>query len=125
MSNGIPWMPEMDARLKELHAAGDSFSVMAQKLSTPERPVTKNMCIGRALRLGLPGRKQPAPPVTPHEPTRNPFPAAHRCLWPIGNPADAAHFRFCGAKVAVLGEPYCPQHRALAYLRPGRAAEAA
>jgi hypothetical protein len=50
-----------------------------------------------------------------------PVPAAEPrgCQWPFGDPGTKA-FRFCGAAIAVPGCPYCPPHKAIAYVRPPR-----
>lgn len=37
------------------------------------------------------------------------------CRWPFGDPKDRANFRFCGA-LAPLGQSYCTEHRAVAYV---------
>ena len=40
----------------------------------------------------------------------------HTCRWPIGDPKDE-NFHFCGKKVR-LGQTYCEEHAALAYVKP-------
>lgn len=40
-----------------------------------------------------------------------------QCRFPIGNPKEAG-FGFCGRKAAD-GRPYCAEHCAVAYIRPG------
>ena len=42
----------------------------------------------------------------------------HTCRWPIGDPKDD-NFRFCGKKVRV-GQTYCDEHAAIAYVKPGK-----
>ncbi len=42
----------------------------------------------------------------------------HTCRWPIGDPKDES-FRFCGRKVRV-GQTYCEEHAALAYVKPNK-----
>lgn len=39
----------------------------------------------------------------------------HTCRWPIGDPKDE-NFHFCGKKVR-LGQTYCEEHAALAYVK--------
>jgi hypothetical protein len=41
-----------------------------------------------------------------------PLPSPGRCLWPLGLLEDP--FRWCGARVARRGSPYCRTHRATA-----------
>lgn len=40
----------------------------------------------------------------------------HTCRWPLGDPKDD-NFHFCGRKVKV-GQTYCDEHSALAYVKP-------
>lgn len=40
----------------------------------------------------------------------------HPCCWPIGEPGTSS-FRYCDAP-AKPGKPYCPEHAAVAYVRP-------
>ena len=40
----------------------------------------------------------------------------HTCRWPIGDPRED-NFCFCGKKVRV-GQTYCEEHSALAYVKP-------
>ena len=42
----------------------------------------------------------------------------HTCRWPIGDPKDD-NFHFCGKKVR-LGQTYCEEHSAVAYVKPGK-----
>lgn len=42
----------------------------------------------------------------------------HTCRWPIGDPKDE-NFHFCGKKVR-LGQTYCEEHAAIAYVKPGK-----
>jgi len=42
----------------------------------------------------------------------------HTCRWPIGEPKDV-NFHFCGKKVR-LGQTYCEEHAAIAYVKPGK-----
>jgi len=90
----ITWTPERVERLTQLFEEG---------LPTAE--------IGR--RLGLAPRG--GTPVAP--PQRNFFEFnGPSCLWPHGHPDDA-DFHFCGAR-PLPGKPYCPEHAAIAYVRP-------
>lgn len=40
------------------------------------------------------------------------------CRWPLGDPLDPG-FRYCGARSAKAGSPYCRHHRKLAWRSPG------
>lgn len=42
----------------------------------------------------------------------------HTCRWPIGDPKDD-NFHFCGKKVRV-GQTYCEEHSAVAYVKTGK-----
>ncbi len=42
----------------------------------------------------------------------------HTCRWPIGDPKDE-NFHFCGKKVRI-GQTYCEEHAAVAYVKPGK-----
>lgn len=42
----------------------------------------------------------------------------HTCRWPLGDPKDE-NFHFCGKKVRV-GQTYCEEHSAIAYVKPGK-----
>ena len=45
-----------------------------------------------------------------------PLETRHPCCWPIGEPGTPS-FRYCDAP-AKPGKPYCPEHVAVAYVRP-------
>lgn len=42
----------------------------------------------------------------------------HTCRWPLGDPKDE-NFHFCGKKVRI-GQTYCEEHSAVAYVKPGK-----
>lgn len=65
----------------------------------------------------IPARAAVAPPPPPTAVIR-PFPRAaqRHCCWPLGDPGTP-DFRFCVAE-ALIGKPYCPDHAALAYVKP-------
>jgi len=42
--------------------------------------------------------------------------ASRSCCWPIGEPGQSG-FRFCAAE-AIVSKPYCPEHAAVAYVKP-------
>ena len=42
----------------------------------------------------------------------------HTCRWPIGDPKDE-NFHFCGKK-ARIGQTYCDEHSAIAYVKAGK-----
>ena len=52
------WTVGMLARLRELHAAGLTFGQICQRLNAEfGTVVTRNACVGKGRRLGLPARK--------------------------------------------------------------------
>lgn len=61
-----------------------------------------------------------APPQDSHVAARSLLRAVSKrdCCWPIGDPGTKG-FRFCDAP-AHPGKPYCAEHCALAYARPGQ-----
>lgn len=66
---GFDWTEERTARLKELHAQDYSFSQIAADLGDG---VSRNACIGKALRIGLPKRnKSPGRGLKPVRKPRN------------------------------------------------------
>lgn len=101
--NNSPWTPELDAKLVAACARGGSFAEIAAELG-----MSKNQCVGRAHRLGVPPRREGTPrkPEPLGKPSRG-------CSWPKGDPG-APGFRFCG-KPALPLRPYCAEHYARAY----------
>jgi GcrA cell cycle regulator len=59
-----------------------------------------------------------APPPAPPQPVVRAFPrlGTRACCWPMGEPGTP-EFRFCTHE-AILGKPYCPEHAAVAYVKP-------
>lgn len=119
------WTPEMLERLRVLEAMKPaiSYQTIACIIRNEFKvDVTKNACIGKAHRSGLPQRPRIAVPKEnvprkmpkpsrekPPEPL--PPPRAGSCKWPLE--ASAA----CGAPTRG-GCPYCPAHAKTAYLNP-------
>ena len=132
----IIWDEYRMARLRALHADDKlSFDVIAEELSVEFRTeVSKNACIGKARRMGLPQRRRKSIPratrkraleLRPPEAVpcvlprwkvidAPPAPGGHitlfqltdnRCHWPHG---DRAPYLFCGAPTA--GKTYCAYH---------------
>ena len=110
------WTPERVEQLTESVIAGMSYEAIGQALGC-----SKNAAIGKARRLDIAEmhplsdvamsfRSQPA---TVHDrlAALDVFPPPGGCVYPIGHPR-AADFRFCADRVPVVGEPYCPAHRA-------------
>lgn len=62
-----------------------------------------------AIQAPAPVRAQPVVRAFPRLGTRS-------CCWPMGEPGTA-EFRFCTHE-AILGKPYCPEHAAVAYVKP-------
>jgi GcrA cell cycle regulator len=61
---------------------------------------------------------QAPPPAPAPQPVVRAFPrlGTRSCCWPIGEPGTAG-FRFCTSE-AILAKPYCPEHAAMAYVKP-------
>ena len=115
----MTWTAERIAALERLWATGATTAEIGRRLD-----ITKNAVVGKAHRLGLPGRPSPikreahkAPPpavVDMHGPP---------CQWPFGDPGDE-DFHFCGAP-ALAKRPYCAEHCARAYVSGERQVRAA
>ena len=130
-----PW-PTHDAKLRKLWTEGHSTVEIGRRMG-----LSKNAVVGRAHRLGLPGRGSPIkhgdgaprpklvkpgvstlPVLAALEPEPEPVPrvvikppASRPCCFPIGTPGTPS-FRFCEA-AGVPGKPYCEAHCAVAYQR--------
>lgn len=103
----ITWTPDRVERLNQLFAEGLPTAEIGRRLG-----LTKNAVIGRLHRSAMSRREPIAKP-----PRRNVFEfSGPSCMWPYGHPNDA-NFRFCGAR-PMPGKPYCPEHAAVAYVRP-------
>lgn len=103
---------EHDAELLDLAADGKTTTEAAAALG-----VSKNAIIGRARRIGIVWALWPNGVPQPNAKARPPaieFPRAGHCVFPIGDP-NKPHFRFCGERVAEIGQPYCHEHRAVCY----------
>jgi len=133
----IIWDEYRMARLRALHADDKlSFDVIAEELSVEfKAEVSKNACIGKARRMGLPQRRRKSIPratrkraleLRPPEAVPcvlprwkvmevpRPAPGSritllqlnnNTCRWPHG---DEPPFLFCGAPTA--GKTYCAYH---------------
>jgi len=140
------WTPEMDQRLRELHAEGLKFRLIAAGINAEfETTLTRNSCIGRSHRLKLPIRTEPepvskkskrkrgqdkariapipppvqlhrAPPLIPGRLTMLQL-TRFTCRWPSG---DRPPYTYCGDKIEGDG-PFCHEHAKLAYNKPWRA----
>ena len=140
--NGAGWNSARVDLLKTLWADGLPANQIAAKLGE----VTRNAVIGKAHRLGLPGRKTTSRTPRPRRtsPLRNrtmvlrsrPCPATpdrlpavptalmlsvagltgSTCHWPIGDPRSA-EFGFCGSQTASGRQPYCAHHQAAGHNR--------
>ena len=129
-----PWdtTPGLTERLIELHAAPENypFAEIAKKLSAEfNLAITKNACIGKSRRIGMPPREAKAPPTQPriykYKPRPQRKPARHPeglitiyqlrdfvdCKWPIGRWPDIL---FCGEQ-QMEGRVYCAKHCEIAY----------
>ncbi len=104
----VTWTQERVERLTQLFEEGLPTAEIGRRLG-----LTKNAVIGRLYRSAMTRRE--ATPTAP--PRRNVFEfSGPSCLWPHGHPNDP-NFQFCGAR-PVGGKPYCPEHAAMAYIRP-------
>lgn len=134
MQTNTPWSKFHEEMLRQLHAAGHSFGLIADRIGT-----TRNACIGKAHRLGLLLRgeatfersninrksRPSSPPVVGCETRREVDPPStnlpaqppeswltfaqldtHHCRWPMG---EGRGIRFCGAR-QLPGHSYCQQH---------------
>jgi GcrA cell cycle regulator len=111
------WTQERVEQLGALWSEGLSTAEIGRRLG-----LTKNAVVGKAHRLCLPPRPSPVKFRPAPEPEVRPtvvidFPAASTgCLWPHGHPGEKG-FRFCGGR-QLTGKPYCPEHAAIAYVKP-------
>lgn len=114
-----------DATLRDLiEVEGLTTAAAAERLGT-----TRNAVIGRANRLGLAGgspaaqaaraRAEEREAAKRAAETRGEFPPPGHCVWPHGDPGIPG-FRFCGARAAIPGAPYCHQHMAAAHVPAGK-----
>jgi hypothetical protein len=136
------WTMEMTRALMLWHREGVPFAELAARLSAQfGLSLTKNACIGKARRMGLPVRgpvdmervlKQPRPkmirltrkvdaPIEPEPEWRAPAEpgvsiyqlSSVTCHWPLGKVEDYPPYRYCGQWTEV-GMPYCDKHTATA-----------
>ena len=128
----MTWTPERIAELESLWATGETTAEIGRMLN-----VSKNAVVGKAHRLGLPGRpspikrdafKAPSPLSTPSSPSPSPSTTVSKyhgppCQWPFGDPGSD-DFYFCGAP-AIPERPYCDKHCKIAYVRNDRQTRAA
>jgi hypothetical protein len=139
--NVLVWTSEMVRDLMLLHQEKVPFTQIAAKLSAKTGvTITKNACIGKARRLGLPVRhpvdpervlKQPRrkmirlprrvdAPIEPEpEPVVETLPGIsiqqhtlRTCRWPLGKVQDRPPYRYCGCRCSVE-RPYCAEHTAV------------
>lgn len=136
----LSWTPDEDATLRKLHAEDMPFKAIAARLEGR----TRNSCIGRSKRLGLPGRPNPIKPEAGAQPRYTsppkPNPVAvsepltaigpirsfpdKGCKWIVGDTREA--WQCCGHPVAAEGASYCEGHAKKAYQpRPVRSHHAA
>jgi GcrA cell cycle regulator len=138
--NKNDWTAEMLLRFTRLHRQQPplSFARIAAEMSAEFNiTLTRNACIGKASRLGLPMRGQTdrprrnrekvkmikirvdapiAPMIEPRQleigldiyQTRD-----GDCKWPLGEIEDRPPYRYCGAP-SLLGRPYCNEHTEMA-----------
>jgi GcrA cell cycle regulator len=124
-----------------------SFAEIAAAMSAEfQIQLTRNACIGKARRLGLPMRdavktaRKPVngkviklrlrpvdAPIEPQEESRPDQPEGldiyqlreNDCRWPLGSITDRPPYRFCGAQTE-LGRSWCVHHAEIAYSKPAK-----
>ena len=137
------WTADTIRRFTELHADPEGFSfnqLSAMMSAYCGREISRNACIGKARRLGLPERSGKArlppkrevkvkmikvrvdAPIAPEEAvtpsdgavgvTINQL-TGTTCRWPLGKMEDRPPYRYCGCH-AEIGDPYCAEHTAKA-----------
>lgn len=130
--------PGHEARFKELFEAGYTLDETAEILAGEyQRPVTRNMVIGKWDRMGLrrSNRGSLAKNIQRRATTRKlhlivpdiddlkiPFEQRKTietigmkdCRWPVGDP-DKSDFFFCGATIAQHSPSYCAAHHQRAH----------
>ena len=134
----------LNAAIARLWNEGVSGNQIAARLG-----LTKNAVIGRVHRMGLPGRASPIirngalvgltlPPVPAPQAVRaapriaevppslpNPPQTVFRarpsraCCWPMWDNRERPSHIYCDGP-APAGQPYCPEHRAVAWVSVGR-----
>lgn len=137
MTKDIDWQPRIIDRLTELYGRKLSYKYIGELMTKEFQQTFSRSCIsGKIHRLMLEKRgPQPVvhkvrvrehkqPPVMPQDPE----PLRHichdkptfleleygDCKWPSGT---SIPYTFCGVPAAP-GEPYCSQHKEIAYNKP-------
>jgi len=135
------WTADVIRRFTELHADPEGFSfaqLSAMMSAYCGRDISRNACIGKARRLGLPERSGKArlppkrevkvkmirvrvdAPIAPEEavtPSQDAVGVtidrlkSGVCKWPLGEMEDHPPYLYCGC-AAPIGEPYCAEHAA-------------
>ena len=140
----MTWTPERIETLCAMWNRGESALHIGKRLG-----VSKNAVVGKAHRLGLPGRPSPIlrekksqplrvakpPKIKAFAETKRPAvvvqPGAvlsrwQKCQWPMwrhgARKGEAGYGVFCSG-AAIEGRPYCPEHCAVAYVRHNPPAE--
>jgi GcrA cell cycle regulator len=110
----LEWTAQMDTRLRQLHQDGLSYRRIAEQLNAElGLDLTKNACVGRGHRLGLPLRAEPGKPGRPLKMIEL---TPRTCRWPEG---DQPPYSYCGAPV-YRGGAFCLRHCQLAYIAPAK-----
>ena len=138
------WTAQMHAYLIQLHRDPKQLPFTAIAAALSERfgvPITRNACIGKAMRLGLPTRpgsngelrhrevlmKQSMMPIRIDAPIEAKIKTApglpgvsiyqlksRTCRWPLDPTMNKPPFRYCGCRTVEAGMPYCAEHTARA-----------
>lgn len=104
--------------MKRLWQAGASSREICARF--PELELTRNAVVGLAHRKGWRSGRAERPATS--SPRKGPqqgaaAKTARTCQFPHGDP-KSPDFRFCG-KPAKTGKPYCAEHYAVCYRKPG------
>jgi len=112
------WTDEQVELLKALWGEKKPASEIAQILG---EDISRNAVIGKAHRIGLPGRPSPIKKINDTRRGGLQVLNERMCRWPFGDPKKP-DFHFCGKTVDV-STTYCAEHRAIAYQPPRRSSD--
>lgn len=117
----ISWTPQMDSRIRQARASGQSWDALVAVLG-----ISRYAIIGRAKDLDVwrpampsatvasalgKSNRQPLPPPPRIDATPRVHPPAKDCQWPLN---DGRPWLFCYAE-SVAGVSYCAEHKRRAF----------
>jgi hypothetical protein len=144
MNTGNIWTTDMIVRFTELHRQKPElmFCEIAAAMSADfNLELTKNACIGKARRLGLPSREgiprqpvkgrekmirksvdAPIPPIEIDQPIEAAGLTIYQlrdgdCKWPLAQVEDYPPYLYCGEPTDI-GCSWCYEHRERVYNKP-------